>query len=112
MPMAASPPTRASARNFLVASSTMIPDQQLTVANAVREGARLQAVTTAGIIRELSLRSHALKDDSLHGRMQLHCHNNALDCSRFLSLPGPAPTGRDLRSGEHHPTFRSYASIS
>ena len=76
MPIAASPPTRASTRNFLVASSTMIPYQQLTVANEVREGERLQAVTTSRIIRALSLRSDALKDDSLHGRMELQCHNN------------------------------------
>jgi predicted transcriptional regulator len=71
----------------------MIPDQQLTVANAVRERARLQAVTSKRIIQELSLRSHALKDDSLHGRMELHCHNNinmhliVADSHLFLALP-------------------------
>ena len=49
-------PLLAEAKHFLVASSTMIPDQQLTVANAVREGAHLQAVTTARIIQELRLK--------------------------------------------------------
>jgi len=86
-------PILSQAKHFLVASSTMIPDQQLTVANAVREGTRLQAVTTARIIQKLSLRSHALKDDSLHGRMELHCHNNinmhliVADSHLFLALP-------------------------
>ena len=76
-----------------MAFSTLFPEHQMTLANAVREGGHLQAVTTARIIQELSLRSHALKDDSLRGRMELHCHNNinmhliVADSHLFLALP-------------------------
>ena len=44
-------PHLADARNFLVASSTLIPEHQMTVAQAVREGGHLQAITSERIIR-------------------------------------------------------------
>jgi predicted transcriptional regulator len=76
-----------------VASSTLFPEHQMTVANVFRKGGHLQAVTTARIMQELSLRSHALKDDSLRGRMELHCQKNInlhlilADSHLILALP-------------------------
>jgi predicted transcriptional regulator len=61
---------------FLVASFTLVPDHQLTVAQAVREGGHLQAVSSDRILQELRLQSHALKDVSLHSRKELYRHNN------------------------------------
>ena len=61
---------------FLVASSTLVPDHQLTVAQAVRDGGRLQAISSDRILQELRLQSHALKDVSLHSRIELYRHNN------------------------------------
>jgi predicted transcriptional regulator len=76
-----------------VAYSTQVPEHQLTVANAVREGGHLQAITSERIMQELRRRNHALKDDSLRGRMQLHCHSHinmhliVTDSHLFLALP-------------------------
>ncbi len=64
-------PLLAQALSFLVASSTLVPEQQQTVARAVREGGSLQTVTTARIIQELRLKSYALKDESLRIRTEL-----------------------------------------
>jgi hypothetical protein len=36
-----------------MASSTLVPEQQIAAAQAVREGGSLQTVTTARIIQEL-----------------------------------------------------------
>jgi hypothetical protein len=58
------------------ASSTQVPEHQLTVANAVRDGRHLQAITSERIMQELRRRNQILKDDSLRGRMQLHCHSH------------------------------------
>ncbi|MGV8174697.1 MAG: hypothetical protein ACP5OU_03250, partial [Methanothrix sp.] len=55
-------PLLAEARSFLVASSTLVPEQQLEASRAVKEGGSLQTVTTARIIQELRLNSYALKD--------------------------------------------------
>ena len=86
-------PLLAQSRNFLVASSTMVPDHQQTVARAMREGGHLKTVTTARVIQELRLKNHILKDDSLHSRMELYCHKNInlhliiADSHLFLALP-------------------------
>jgi predicted transcriptional regulator len=66
----------AGARHFLVASSTLVPEHQLTVANAVREGGHLHAITSERIMQELRRRNQILKDDSLRGRIELHCHSH------------------------------------
>ena len=86
-------PLLAQTRHFLVASTAPVPEHQLTVARAVGEGGYLKAVTTAGVIQELRLKNHVLKDDSLHSRMELYCHNNinlhliVADSHLILALP-------------------------
>ena len=64
-------PFLAKSKIFLVASSTLVPEHQKTVAQAVREGRHLQTVTSERIIQELRLKNHALKDDSLRSRIEL-----------------------------------------
>ena len=86
-------PLLAQSRNFLVASSTMVPDHQQTVARAMREGGHLKTVTTARVIQELRLKNHILKDDFLHSRIELYCHKNInlhliiADSHLILALP-------------------------
>jgi len=83
----------AGSRNFLVASSTLVPEHQLTVANAVKEGGHLQAITSERIMQELRRRNQILKDDSLRGRIELHCYNHVnmhlivTDSHLFMALP-------------------------
>ena len=78
---------------FLVASSTLVPEQQQTVARAVREGGSLQTVTTARIIQELRLKSYALKDESLRirtelfSRSEINLHLIVTETHLFLALP-------------------------
>jgi predicted transcriptional regulator len=86
-------PLLLQARNFLVASSTLVPEHQLTVAQAVREGGRLQSVTTPRIIQELRLRSYILRDESLRSRTELfsrseiNLHLMVTETHLFLTLP-------------------------
>ena len=60
---------------------------------AVREGGRLQSVTTQRIIQELRLKNHALGDDSLRGRIELfsrseiNLHLVVTESHLFLALP-------------------------
>ena len=60
---------------------------------AVREGGRLQSVTTQRIIQELRLKNHALGDDSLRGRIELfsrseiNLHLVVTESRLFLALP-------------------------
>jgi predicted transcriptional regulator len=62
-------PMMAGARNFLVASSTLVPEKQIAVAQEVRESGSLQTVTTPRIVQELRRKSYALKDESLRSRI-------------------------------------------
>mgnify|MGYP000963262072 CR=1 FL=1 len=86
-------PLLAQALSFLVASSTLVPEQQQTVARAVREGGSLQTVTTARIIQELRLKSYALKDESLRirtelfSRSEINLHLMVTETHLFLALP-------------------------
>ena len=86
-------PHLAQSRHFLVATSTMVPDHQQTVARAMSEGGHLKTVTTARVIQELRLKNHILKDDSLHSRIELYCHKNinlhliVTESHLFLALP-------------------------
>jgi len=86
-------PLLAQALSFLVASSTLVPEQQQTVARAVREGGSLQTVTTARIIQELRLKSYALKDESLrirtelYSRSEINLHLIVTETHLFLALP-------------------------
>jgi predicted transcriptional regulator len=63
------------------------------VAQAVREGGRLQTVTTARIIQELRQKNHGLKDESLRGRIELfsrseiNLHLIVTETHLFLALP-------------------------
>ena len=97
-------PLLAKARHFLVASSTMVAEHQMTVAQAVREGGDLQTVTTERIIQELRQRGIALRDESLHSRIELHCRNDinlhliVTESHLFLALPRLDGTG----SAEYH----------
>ncbi len=65
-------PLLSHARHFQMASSTLVPEQQMAAAQAVSKGGSLQTVTTARIIQELRLKSYALKDKSLHSRIELY----------------------------------------
>ena len=72
----------------------MVPEHQMTVAQAVREGGDLHTVTTERIIQELRQRgSYALRDESLHSRIKLHCRNDinlhliVTESHLFLALP-------------------------
>ena len=92
-------PLLAEARHFLVASSTMVPEHQMTVAQAVGEGGDLHTVTTERILQELRQRgSYALRDASLHSRIKLHCRNDinlhliVTESHLFLALPRPDGT--------------------
>ncbi|MGV8175892.1 MAG: hypothetical protein ACP5OU_09340, partial [Methanothrix sp.] len=86
-------PLLAQARSFLVASSTLVPEQQITVARAVKEGGSLQTVTTPRIIQELRLKNHALKDESLRSRIKIYSkseinlHLIVTETHLFLALP-------------------------
>jgi len=86
-------PLLAQSRNFQVASSILIPEHQLTVAQAVKEEGSLQAITSDRILQELRLKSIALRDGSLHSRIELYRHNNinfhliVTESHLFLSLP-------------------------
>lgn len=59
---------------------------------AVREGERLQSVTSR-IIQDLRLKIYALKDESLRGRIelcsrsQINLHLMVTECHLFLALP-------------------------
>ncbi|MDD4776194.1 MAG: DUF1724 domain-containing protein [Syntrophomonas sp.] len=60
---------------------------------------RIQAITTERIIQELRQRgSYALRDASLHSRMELHCRNDinlhliVTEYHLFLALPRPDGT--------------------
>ena len=77
----------------------MVPEHQMTVAQAVREGGDLHTVTTERIIQELRQRgSYALRDESLHSRIKLHCRNDinmhliVTESHLFLALPRPDGT--------------------
>ena len=86
-------PLLAQARSFLVASSTLVPEQQLTTAGAVKEGGSLQTVTTQRIIQELRLKSYILRDASLRSRIKLYSrseinlHLVVTETHLFLALP-------------------------
>ena len=86
-------PLLARSRQFLVASSILVPEHQLTVARAVKEEGSLQAVTSDRIIQELRLKSIALRDDSLHSRIELYRYNSinlhliVTESHLLLSLP-------------------------
>jgi len=86
-------PLLSQARSFLVASSTLAPEHHLTVAQAVREGGRLQSVTTPRIIQELRLKSYILRDASLRSRTELfsrseiNLHLMVTESHLFLALP-------------------------
>jgi len=86
-------PLLSQARSFLVASSILVPDHQLTVARAVKEGGSLQAVTSDRIIQELRLKSYILRDASLRSRTELfsrseiNLHLMVTECHLFLALP-------------------------
>ena len=86
-------PLLSQARHFQVASSTLVPEQQMAAAQAVREGGSLQTVTTARIIQELRLKSYALKDESLRSRIELYSrseinlHLVVTETHLFLALP-------------------------
>jgi len=63
------------------------------VGQAVREGERLQSVTTPRIIQDLRLKSYALKDESDRGRIELfsrseiNLHLILTESHLFLALP-------------------------
>ncbi len=86
-------PLMAQARSFLVASSTLVPEQQLAAARAVREGGSLKTVTTARILQELRLKSYILRDESLRSRTELYSrseinlHLMVTETHLFLALP-------------------------
>jgi len=86
-------PLLSQARSFLVASSTLVPEHQLTVGQAVRDGGRLQSVTTPRIIQELRLKSYILRDASLRSRTELFSRNEinlhlmVTESHLFLALP-------------------------
>ena len=86
-------PLLSQARSFLVASSTLVPEHQLTVGQAVKDGGRLQSVTTPRIIQDLRLKSYALKDESDRGRIELfsrseiNLHLVVTETHLFLALP-------------------------
>ena len=90
----------APSRDFLVASSILIPDHQLAVARAVKEGGSLQAVTSDRIIQELRLKSLALRDDSVRSRIGLYRHNNTnlhlMVTESTSSYPCPGRPGRRI----------------
>lgn len=86
-------PMLSESRHLLVASSILVPENQLAAAQAVKEGGSLQAVTSDRIIRELRRKNHALGDESLRGRIDLYRHNKinlhliVTETHLFLSLP-------------------------
>jgi predicted transcriptional regulator len=86
-------PLLPQAKRFQVASSTLVSEQQIAAAQAVREGGSLQTVTTARIIQELRRKNHALKDESLRSRIELYSrseinlHLIATETHLFLALP-------------------------
>lgn len=80
-------------RHFLVASSALVPEHQLTAVQAVREGGTLRAITTERIIQELRRKNHALRDESLRDRIELYSRNKinlhliVTESCFFLALP-------------------------
>ena len=86
-------PLLSQARRFLVASSTLVPEHQLTVARAVKNGGSLQTITTTRIIQELQLKNHALQDESLrsrtkqYSRSEINLHLIVTESYLFLALP-------------------------
>ena len=86
-------PLLSQARSFLVASSTLVPEHQITVGQAVRDGGRLQSITTPRIIQELRLKSYILRDESLRSRTELfsrseiNLHLMVTETHLFLALP-------------------------
>jgi len=86
-------PLLSQAKSFLVASSTLVPEHQLTVAQAVKEGGRLQSITTPRVIQELRLKSYILRDESLRSRTELYSrseinlHLMVTETHLFLALP-------------------------
>ena len=81
------------ARSFLVASSILVPEHQMAVGQAVREGGSLQSITTPRIIQELRLKSYILRDGSLRSRTELYSrseinlHLIVTETHLFLALP-------------------------
>ena len=71
----------------------LVPEHQLTVARAIKEGGGFQAVTSDRIIQELRLKSIALRDDSLKSRIELYRYNSinlhliVTESHLLLSLP-------------------------
>ena len=86
-------PLLSQARQFLVASSTLVPEHQIAVGQAVRDGGRLQSITTPRIIQELRLKSYILRDESLRSRTELfslseiNLHLIVTESHLFLALP-------------------------
>ena len=86
-------PLLSQTRRFLVASSTLVSEHQLTVARAVKEGASLQSITTPRVIQELRLESYILRDESLRSRTELfsrseiNLHLIVTESHLFLALP-------------------------
>jgi predicted transcriptional regulator len=86
-------PLLAKSRAFLVASSVLVPEHQLTVGRAVKEEGSLHAITSDRIIQELRLKSIALRDDSLRSRIELYRYNSinlhliVTETHLLLSLP-------------------------
>ena len=86
-------PLLSQAKSFLVASSTLVPEHQLTVAQAVKEGGRLQSITTPRVIQELRLKSYILRDESLRSRTELYSrseinlHLMVTETHLLLALP-------------------------
>ena len=80
-------------RHFLVASSALVPEHQLTAVQAVREGGSLQAITTEKVIQELRRNNYALRDESLRSRINLFSRNKinlhliVTESCFFLALP-------------------------
>ena len=86
-------PRLSQARRFLMASSILVLEHQITVGQAVREGGRLQSITTPRIIQELGLKCYILRDESLRGRIELYSrseinlHLIVTETHLFLVLP-------------------------
>ena len=76
-----------------MASSILVPEHQITVGQAVREGGRLQSVTTPRIMQELRLKNNILRDESLRSRTELYSrseinlHLIVTETHLFLALP-------------------------
>ena len=63
------------------------------MAQAVKEGGRLQSITTPRVIQELRLKSYILRDESLRSRTELYSrseinlHLMVTETHLFLALP-------------------------